>query len=292
MKKFLSTLVVAFIIALTFTSCSTTTQEAEIEQNLSMLSKDTTGVANLKTNLQKLNSSYTQSPTRLAKWLRWLIAGVADVGAFLVDGSFSGSVTSSKTVYDMLAKEKKTETETRAISNLDNSADLKDGALIGLDSCSAGYIHNKIIVELYNQYGNALSSMTSEELYKAILTKTYEITGESLSDEEQEQTASNVETIKNLYDENETVETYIEKIKNTTNDIEVKSSLEICGTILYGLQYVDDEDTSYYQKVQKLIEDSDLNTDTKKKINDGASIAFSSAKLWRTEGASVDAISE
>ena len=48
-------------------------------------------------NLRLLNAQYSQSPTRLPKWLRWLLVGAADVGG-LIMGDVGGAASLSTVV--------------------------------------------------------------------------------------------------------------------------------------------------------------------------------------------------
>ena len=70
--------------------------------------------------------------------------------------------------------------------------------------------------------------------------------------------------------------------KQFTNDPQKQEALDICGIVLEGLQNVSDENTTYIDQVNRLVDASPVGFQTKKMIKGGVSVADASAKLWNS----------
>lgn len=248
-------------------SCS-----SEIGEGVSTnIRQDSIALNNLNEQIQSINNSYIQQDTRgLKKWLRWLIFGVADVGGYFL-GDLGGAVAASKLAWDMT----KEETNTK----ISNDATIKENCLNLIDTTSVGYLHNKYSFELLENYGDTLDTMSTSGLAKIVSDLINR-------DHNYKINPTNVENIlkgtRQKFDPNTGIRENIENFKNLTNDELKKATLDICGSVLEGLQYIDDADTTYIPKVTKTIEDSDISPEVKQQLLDGISIANGSALLWNS----------
>lgn len=109
-----------------------------------------------------------------------------------------------------------------------------------------------------------------------------------MTDSQKENIISFTNTIVNSFDSNKTVEEYYEDLKNQTTDEKQKEALNICGMVLDGLQYVDDNDSSYAETATKIIKNSSIEPSMKATLLDGVSVANASAKLWNTDALVTD----
>ena len=78
------------------------------------------------------------------------------------------------------------------------------------------------------------------------------------------------------------VHDYVISLTRKTSDDNIQKQLKIIGQVLEGLQYVDDNDTTYITKAREIIENSKSSKEMKEKLLDAISIANASAKLWVT----------
>lgn len=248
-------------------SCTSDTRE-DVSPNLH---QNTATLSNLNEQIKSINNSYIQQDTRgLKKWLRWVIFGVADVGGYLL-GDLGGAVAASKLAWDMT----KEETNTK----ISNDATMKENFLNLMDTTSVGYLHNKYSFELLENYGDTLDTMSTSGLAKIVSDLINR-------DHNYQINPTNVEKIlkgtRQKFDPNTGIRENVENFKNLTNDELKKATLDICGSVLEGLQYIDDADTTYIPKVTKTIEDSDISPEVKQQLLDGISIANGSALFWNS----------
>ncbi len=123
---------------------------------------------------------------------------------------------------------------------------------------------------------------------KIVLDEWEKQTGSKMTDSQKENIISFTNTIVNSFDSNKTVEEYYEDLKNQTTDEKQKEALNICGMVLDGLQYVDDNDSSYAETATKIIKNSSIEPSMKATLLDGVSVANASAKLWNTDALVTD----
>jgi len=248
-------------------SCSSETQDSVSNNS----SKDEIELSKLKGQIVNINSSYTKKEgTRMPKWLRWLIFGSADVAGFVL-GDVAGATGASTLAWTATKEEKQ-------LINSDIVA-IKMHPDIIVDSATVGYLHNKFSKELFDNYGNALDTMSVSSLTNAVCKivsrdKSY---GKVVDENELKKVLSG---INENFNPNASISENINKFKSLTVNNQQKSTLDLCSSVLDGLQNVDDSDTTYIAKVNKAIEQSQINPSLKKNITESVSVANASALLW------------
>lgn len=276
MKK-TNVFIIAIAMILTFTGCNN-----EVTGLSSLSKEDAEAVAKVKVELTDLNNNYkTTAQTRgFAKWLRWLIFGAADVAGAL-GGGVSGACAASTLAWTVTKAEKVAETRAQ-LTKTDDTADLKDENLAGLDEGSMGYTHNKVISSAFNN-NEDICTKSKEEVLAIVLDELKKQTGTELSENQKKDVMEYTTKILNSFDSSKTVEEYFKELEAQTTDVQQKEALNICSMVLDGLQYVDDSDVTYAETATKIIQKSSLSPDLKKTLTDGISVANASAKLWNTK---------
>ena len=85
------------------------------------------------------------------------------------------------------------------------------------------------------------------------------------------------------FDVNASLKENINNYKPFLKQEKEKQAWEITGTVLEGLQYVEDKDNNYNIKVFEAIDNSNLSTEMKNLIKNSAGISIASSNLWNTE---------
>lgn len=286
MRKVTNSLFVLFLalVMLATNSCSSNSYDDSSFPQTTVLTVDTTATTVLKKNLLALNDEYSVSQTRAPKWLRWLTASIVDVVTFIIDGGVGGAAGASKVAFDMTKSEANSSLGIEASkSQFSTNEDLKAGSLEGLDVSSVGYLHNKIIIELYKKHDGKFTIFTENLLLDEVFDIEKSVTGFTNTAERITLSRGTIDRILKLHYVCKTIPEYADSAKALTDDQSKKQAIEICGIITDGLQYVDDNDTTYINKVKELIDNSKLDEKTEKLVKEGISIAVASAKLWNTD---------
>ena len=129
---------------------------------------------------------------------------------------------------------------------------------------------------------NNICELRDEEIFSVVFCALEKETGNTLSNTEKSRIIDCTNTIINSFDVNKSVSEYIDDLILQTTNQQKKYALDVCKTVLDGLQYIDDTDTTYVKSVTETISNSNLSKELKKSIMDGISIADASAKLWNT----------
>lgn len=234
----------------------------------------------LKNDLLVLNSNYENNPElqtrfKFKLWFRVLAIVVADV-ACTIYGNLPTGITASKSANDIM-------NDLEEKLNKAPSSSLKSNALDGLEIGSAGYIHNKVLIDMYEKYGESMDTLTTEQLLDLASNDVYNLTGEANLPLSKSDAVLLVDNVVSKMDLTKSISENIESLKTLTIDPELQSKLDICGTFIEGLQMVDDNDSTYFESANELIINSDLPTADKLELQDALSVGYASAKLWNTE---------
>ena len=240
----------------------------------------TEALKNLKNDLLVLNSNYENNPElqtrfKFKLWFRVLAIVVADV-ACTIYGNLPTGITASKSANDIM-------NDLEEKLNKAPSSSLKSNALDGLEIGSAGYIHNKVLIDMYEKYGESMDTLTTEQLLDLASNDVYNLTGEANLPLSKSDAVLLVDNVVSKMDLTKSISENIENLKTLTIDPELQSKLDICGTFIEGLQMVDDNDSTYFESANELIINSDLPTADKLELQDALSVGYASAKLWNTE---------
>lgn len=207
--------------------------------------------------------------------LEFLAIVVADV-ACTIYGNLPTGITASKSANDIM-------NDLEEKLNKAPSSSLKSNALDGLEIGSAGYIHNKVLIDMYEKYGESMDTLTTEQLLDLASNDVYNLTGEANLPLSKSDAVLLVDNVVSKMDLTKSISENIESLKTLTIDPELQSKLDICGTFIEGLQMVDDNDSTYFESANELIINSDLPTADKLELQDALSVGYASAKLWNTE---------
>ena len=246
--------------------------------------EDLASISTVKSELYGLNQSYIPAygqQKRIPKWLRWLIFGAADV-AGAIYGGVSGACSSSALAWTI------TKTETNAVSNnptelRKDATALKANYLKGLEPGSAGFIHNSVISATFSQ-DKDIYNKTNDEVINSVL-KTYEQQmGVTIPLNKKAEIINCTHEIVNSLSIDKSVKEYFDELKTQTTDSTKKQAFEVCGIVLDGLQYVNDNDSSYVVEATKIVRKSNLSSELKSTLIRGISVANASAQLWNTDG--------
>lgn len=256
----------SFVLCFSSLSCSSEMQN----QASNVSSKDEIGLSKLKEQIVDINNSYTKKNTRMPHWLRWLIFGAADVAGFVLGDV--GGATGASTLAWNTTKQEKDLTGT-------GLAPTKPNSDVYIDSTTVGYLHNKYAKALFADYGDALDTMSVSSLSNAVC--------KIISKDSSYRKTVDVNKLKDVlsginadFNPNGSISENINRFKSRAVDEQQKSILDLCSSVLDGLQYLDDSDTTYIAKVNKAIEQSNVNPSLKKEINESVSVANASALLW------------
>ena len=276
MKK-LNFLLGVLAIVICLTGCNKESEE------LPTLSKnEVAAIESVKNELSELNVTYRSNlvpQTRIPKWLRWVIFGAADA-AGAVFGGVSGACAASTLAWTV-TKAEVSKVETTTTQEAPASA-IKSDNLINIENGSIGYVHNVVIANTMVNNSD-IYSKSSEDVLDIVLTELGNQTGTVISESQKADIISNTTRIVNSFDANKTVEEYYNELIQQTSDLKQKEALEICSIVLDGLQYVDDNDTSYIENAITIVKNSDLEPELKATLLDGISVANASVKLWNTD---------
>lgn len=240
----------------------------------------TEALKKLKNDLLVLNSNYENNPElqtrfKFKLWFRVLAIVVADV-ACTIYGNLPTGITASKSANDIM-------NDLEEKLNKAPSSSLKSNALDGLEIGSAGYIHNKVLIDMYEKYGESMDTLTTEQLLDLASNDVYNLTGEANLPLSKSDAVLLVDNVVSKMDLTKSISENIENLKTLTIDPELQSKLDICGTFIEDLQMVDDNDSTYFESANELIINSDLPTADKLELQDALSVGYASAKLWNTE---------
>jgi hypothetical protein len=247
------------------------------------------GFSSLKEQLLSLNESIPQKtiePTK-AKWWSYLLTGLADVGGFFGAGGaglekgkaspISAAVGASTLIWNL------TKDAGYASSNSDPAYSIINDAQIALSQVDGeGYIHNKAILDLYEENGDSLFFFSIEKLLPLIYEK---VAIESRSSEGTYATSKEdtriVNDVLSAYSSSTTIDEYFEKLKTISpgND----EVLDVLSIIMAGFDSIDAvaNDGVYYNEVRKIVSHSAVSEETKEIIISSLSIANASSRLWK-----------
>ena len=278
MKYYTNVFVILFL-AVSLVSCNN--ESICCDQNLE---DNVVAVDAIKSDLLDLNVSYKQVQSkqkRMPKWLRLLIFGAADVAGGIW-GGVSGACGASSLAWTVTKAEMKAENNSQTTSS-QMAPTFKENNLQGIEKGSIGYIHNSVISSAFVA-NEDIYEMDNEEVLAVVFQALEKETDTSLSDAEKAEVINYTNMIVSSFDTNKSVEEYFNDLKTQTSDQKKKDALDICGIVLDGLQYVDDNDTTYVRAATDIIMKSNVSQELKTTLLDGVSVANASAKLWNTDG--------
>ena len=244
--------------------------------------KDKKALVDLNNEIKQINNDYTLKKTRGGKWLRWIAVTAADAFGYIVGGT-DYSAALSRLVWDVAKEEKKKEfkeiKETKkdeAMSRLDdfkpNAFDYSDFNLP-----QAAKDHNALCNSLWTRHDMNGGFTYVERHVESKLEGDVDGGNNFMLDNAKLNQWAGAFDVKASLKEN------IDNYKPFLKQEKEKQAWEITGTVLEGLQYVEDKDNNYNIKVFEAIDNSNLSTEMKNLIKNSAGISIASSNLWNTE---------
>lgn len=247
----------------------------------------------LKEQLVSLNNSLPQRTGEEITKVRWwqcLIIAAADAGGYLwgkiknTDAITTGC-TASITVWDYFNND---ETSTDVPTGVDTSAATQTSFSINDDHIAlssvegVGFIHNKVILDLYDDLGASMFSLSTNELLPLVAQKVSTETGRSLHEIILSARIQKkiVDEVVNAYATSNTLDEFIDNLKLSAPDR--AELLDIANVILEGFEAIDavEDNGQYCETVQGIISESDIPSESKEILNSTASVANASSRLW------------
>lgn len=277
MKTIKLTITVMFIATLFACSTAETTNTSD-----ELSDKDKKALVDLNNEIKQINNDYTLKKTRGGKWLRWIAVTAADAFGYIVGGT-DYSAALSRLVWDVAKEEKKKEfkeiKETKkddAMSRLDdfkpNAFDYSDFNLP-----QAAKDHNALCNSLWTRHDmNGGFTYVERHVESKLEGDVDDGNNFMLDNAKLNQWAA-------AFDVNASLKENINNYKPFLKQEKEKQAWEITGTVLEGLQYVEDKDNNYNIKVFEAIDNSNLSTEMKNLIKNSAGISIASSNLWNTE---------
>lgn len=147
---------------------------------------------------------------------------------------------------------------------------------------SAGRLHNDIVYCVVSQHPNLFNEDASTILAR-VLDETTKQTGKVYSADDRKDINELLINMMDCFDADKQVNELIEEYTSLTPNQTIKDALGACGIVLEGLQYVEDNDSTYIEKAIDLVEASTIRPELKTAILNGISVADGSVKLWDTD---------
>lgn len=146
----------------------------------------------------------------------------------------------------------------------------------------AGYLHNLIISDVYQQYGNRMFDLNTNDLFNAINTSA-ENNGAIPSRNQQEMNRI-ISTFQYAFDNSENLEQFSSYISERYPNY--KNEIAIVSEVVDYMQYTDPEKNNeeYMTNAFTIVNNSPLPETSKISIRSGISVANASAQLWSAGG--------
>lgn len=157
----------------------------------------------------------------------------------------------------------------------------------------SGYLHNRVIFNLYETHGDEFFSLPEEEMALLVSEEVSLLTGED-ADLLYAATIDNMSIINRcveLCNVDSTVEDYFISLKNEFPEKE--QILSIYEPIIEGLQTANpvEDNGEYVTLIMSVIDNSSVQQSIKEDLKSGLTIANASARLWNTETIEKDELS-
>ncbi len=247
----------------------------------------------LKEQIITLNHNLPPKETTVtrAKWWKYALVAAADAGGFFLAGgtgapAITAGCTVSNLVWGFFKKETEEDTsqaETRALTQVKPSLLDSEVALSYVDG--AGLIHNKVIIDLYEDYGESLFEYDDNTIITLVAQRVSLETNCTLAEASLElaERATVINKAVTAYTSASTINEFIDNLELAAP--ERTALLEIVNVILEGFDSIDavEDNGNYCAAVQRLITESDLEVNDKEILNSTASVANASARLWNVE---------
>lgn len=287
MKKFFVILIT--LIATISCSVNTDCESPVMYEDVKELSSDYVEVIE---GINEVNQNLIPAATR-ARWWKYLCTAIADAGVSLIPGSSIGTgIAASSMVWTML-KEFKTKQVTRSASEPVISIRDTSIALTYLespewkkyDSDSDGYLHNRVIVNLYEKYGESLFELSTQEFTDLAFDELAVVEGKPVeySQSEKNELCASIDEYVNAFVTSETSDDFFNYLKTKYPD--KNGEIEILRAAMDGFTAlnVNEDEGDYVKRIMGLVDNSNLTEDSKKNVKSSLAVANASTRLWNED---------
>lgn len=120
--------------------------------------------------------------TRIPRWLRLIVTIAVDAGAGFATANPAVGIAASSLAWTMLKSKKKdvAQKESSLNPSILSMTHIKDKELGSSTNSDMGYIHNQVLVNLYDKYGESMFDFSPYKLVNYINIEIAKITGKSL----------------------------------------------------------------------------------------------------------------
>lgn len=271
-------------VAMLFISCSNKETNNAIPADVT----ENTEIAALKNDLLALNNEmFGQQIETRAKWWKFLLTAIADAGVGLTTGNVGFAISASSLTWTVL-KDVHRKVESKADNDPVKSVNDSTFAMSYLeidDEDNDGIIHNQVILNLYEKYGEELFALPEETLLQIVAEEVAAITGCLAEEVIPDITAakSDMKVYTDAYIESRSIDEYIEYLKIANP--EKSDALDVLKITLDGFQFIDTtvDNGDYASRVIDVIDNSDVEATMKEDLKSSVSIANASTRLWNTD---------
>lgn len=251
--------------------------------------ENTVAIEQLKADIIALNSEYSEPVVTKAKWWKYILSALVDGGTCFIAlyiplvqyVSIGCAITASNLFFNWIDNESVSAPlleESISMTCLQKEEWIGEGA-------SAGTLHNTVIVNLYNEYGENFYEVPDTVMACRIAKELSILTN-------QDSTLLYSSIIDNLDVINECVDScttdtsiheYIGFLKRRFP--ENTQQLTVFEPILEGLLKVNpiENEGEYVDRVMCIIDSSAVAEPVKQNLREGLTVANASARLWNTE---------
>ncbi|MDE6147501.1 MAG: hypothetical protein K2G18_05525 [Bacteroidales bacterium] len=288
MKKivFIMAFLATFLVSCSNKETAVTVPTVDVPQS--------TEVIALKNDLLALNNEmFGQQIDTKARWWKYLLTAIADAGVGLITGNVGFAISASSltwTVFKDVSKTSDNNIESDPVKSV-NDPVFATSYLDIDDDCpledNDGMIHNQVILNLYEIYGEDLFDLPEETLLQIVAEEVAAITGCTVEEVVPDiaSATADMKVYTDAYLESSSIDEYIEHLK--TANPEKSDALDILKITLEGFQFVDAtvDNGEYATRVIEIIDNSNVEEAMKDDLKSSVSIANASARLWNTDAA-------
>lgn len=286
MKKIISLLAMATVLFAS--SCSKTTENVAPEKNETPITLSPE-FADLQNSLYELNQEMVPSLAETRGWwttLRWIVVGVGDVLGGVVDyqenekvgSAIVAGANASIAIFKALFPKGKYSESINDLRPAEREFESTVHSLNDSQGALAGLFHNSIIRNAYNEVGDELFEMNTEQRMVMF--------SEEMPDEYQEDLSETSEVPYDVQDfvyspeSGETIDEFFDGVCEKYP--EAAQEILTVKPILEGIDSAQSDKVAlrYIVRAMKTVELSNIAAESKQAILCGASIAFESKLLW------------
>ncbi len=249
-------------------------------------------VVALKNDLKALNNELfgEQVVTKARpKWWHYLLTAIADAGVGLLTGNVGYAISASSltwtVVKDLSVQKIETKSDDETFCSVRDSVFAMSHLDIDGNDNNDGVLHNQVVLNLYERYGEELFKLPEEVLLQAVADEVALLTGCEANEVIPNVAEAKIEmkVYTDAYIESANVDEYIGRLKAVNP--EKADALDVLKITLEGFQFVDikTDDGRYAEKVLDVIDNSDVSPEMKADLSSGVAIANASTRLWNQD---------